>query len=131
MTKIIGAKPQPSPHLIRPTDGPTCPPPCNGRLKDQGYDPQWNAYALKCERCGNLVRVRSSESPRRDPLDPTRYLAGAYSLQDVQRALIEQWAFNHRRDYGRRMRIPVALYDTLRTSGVNVTNLEPEVPKLF
>lgn len=70
----------------------------------------------------------------RDPEDPTRYAGSPTRIAlvtDTQRADMELWAHTFHLTFGRPMRIPVALYDTLKASGVDMRHMEPTLPHVY
>jgi hypothetical protein len=126
-------KPLSAPTILRPTN--TVDLKCNycgkGPLVDKGFDPRWNSTFYQCTSCKGGIRVRVPEAPVRDPEDPTRYLTGTAAVDDIQRALVEQWAFNHRQSFGTKMPVPVALYDVLKAAGVDTKDMTPQMPLIF
>ena len=65
-----------------------------------------------------------TEDTPRDPDDPARYARllaldpfAAKMAAEAPRALVEQWAWNHARAFGRPMPVPPALYDYYRELG--------------
>lgn len=66
--------------------------------------------------------------PILDPNDPSRYAA---LLSDEQRGLLEQWAFNFWTMSGRKFEIPQALFDLVKSQGVDTKHMAPIVPTLF